>query len=90
MNFFIKDALLEFQNDDGSVLNLDVDISPPVIPVSNLDFDGNNRVKRDWLAKIRMQGWLPEWFKSEDMSEAHSDDSNLSLRLRKVFFFINS
>ena len=43
---------LEFHNDDGSVINLDVDISPPSVPVS-LNFDGTNTKKRAWLEKER-------------------------------------
>jgi len=88
---------LEFVNDDGTVLNLDVDVSPPSIPVSRGKtwdrygrvngeplFDGSNAAKRAWLEKMRMPGWLTEWIKTEDMSDGASDDSSRSVRLRFI------
>ena len=89
---------LEFVNDDGSVLNLDVDVSPPSIQVSRGKergwrgrvtgegplFDGSNAAKRAWLEQMRMPGWLTEWIKTEDMSEAASEDTTRSVRLRFI------
>ena len=88
---------LEFVNDDGSVLNLDVDVSPPSIPLSTGSkknrwgdyehepvFDGSNEDKRAWLEKMRMPGWLTEWIKTEDMSDGASEDSSRSIRLRFI------
>ena len=49
-------------------------------------FDGSNAVKRAWLEKMGMKGWLTEWIKTEDMSEAASDDSLRTVRFR----FINT
>ena len=90
---------LEFVNDDdGTILNLDVDVSPPSIPFSRgktrdkwgivkgeePEFDGSNAAKRAWLEKMRMPGWLTEWIKTEDMSDGASEDSSRSIRLRFI------
>ena len=85
---------LEFVNDDGSVLNLDVDVSPPSIQVDRKrnwrgeyvepPFDGSNAVKRAWLEQMRMPGWLTEWIKTEDMSEGATDDDQGAVRLRFI------
>ena len=62
---------LEFHEPDGSLLNLDVDVSPPTIPVMNIsEYDGSNTKKREWLERNRPVNWLPEWRKSQDMREA--------------------
>ena len=44
---------LQFTNPDGSLeMNLDVDVSPPSLPVGNIDdYDGSNTKKRAWLLK---------------------------------------
>ena len=46
---------LQFTNPDGSLeMNLDVDVSPPSLPVGNIDdYDGSNTKKRAWLLKHR-------------------------------------
>ena len=37
---------LQFQEPDGSIFNLDVDVNPPTIPCSNvLKFNGSNEMK---------------------------------------------
>ena len=91
---------LEFNNKDGSVLNLDVDINPPQFPVSKRrykeyswrpvkeepDFDGSNKHKRAWLEKHRPVGWRAEWDKSEDMSDATGDNDGLLRGIRLRFF----
>ena len=54
---------LQFVIEDGSLLNLDIDVNPPSFPVSNRrykdwfgdvkeepDYDGSNCAKRAWLA----------------------------------------
>ena len=77
---------LEFNEPDGSKFNLDVDVSPPTIPVRNKDaFDGSNKKKREWLEKHRPVNWLPEWRKSYDMSAAGKvEGGKRSIRLRRV------
>ena len=84
---------LEFNNDDGSVLNFDIDICTPIVPVDKSVnslgqetdyFDGRNELKRAWLERRRMPGWLPEWNKSMDMSDVSSRYSFRSFRLRFV------
>ena len=45
---------LEFDEPDGTKFNLDVDVSPPTIPVTNVDqYEGDNKKKREWLEKNR-------------------------------------
>ena len=74
-------------------MNLDIDVSPPTIPVRNIDkFNGSNEKKRKWLEKHRPVNWLAEWWKSYDMSDAVTYDENgemiiggkRSVRLRRV------
>ena len=62
---------------------LDIDLSPPSIPVRNVnDYDGSNQKKRDWLEKFRPKNWLREWRKSPDMSAASG--GRRSIRLRRL------
>ena len=92
---------LEFVNEDGSLLNLDVDINPPSFPVSNRryniytqstkveeerDYDGSNTAKRAWLEKHRPVGWKNEWLKSEDMSDAAGPGDKLRRAVRLRFY----
>ena len=92
---------LEFVNQDGSLLNLDVDINPPSFPVSNRryniytqstkveeerDYDGSNTAKRAWLEKHRPVSWKNEWLKSEDMSDAASPGDKLRRAVRLRFY----
>ena len=89
---------LEFNNKDESVLNLDVDISPPQFSVSKRrykyygtveeepDFDGSNSHKRACLEEHRPVGWKSEWDKSEDMSDATGENDGLLRGIRLRFF----
>ena len=90
---------LEFVNEDGSVLNLDVDINPPSFSVSNRrykdknsivveepDYDGSNTGKRAWLQRHRPVDWKTEWLKSEDMSDAVRQGDGLRRAVRLRFF----
>ena len=75
---------LEFDEPDGSKLNLDVDVSPPTIPVRNNEkYDGSNKKKREWLEKHRPVNWISEWRKSYDMTAA-AEGGKRSVRLRRV------
>ena len=94
----LKAKIVKFNNKDGTVLNLDVDINPPQFPVSKRrykeygyikeepDFDGSNKHKRAWLEKHRPVGWRAEWDKSEDMSDATGDNDGLLRGIRLRFF----
>ena len=74
---------LEFHDPEGK-FNLDVDVSPPTIPVTNVDeYEGSNEKKRAWLLKHRPVDWLIEWWKSPDMSDAGLGGKR-SIRLRKI------
>ena len=89
---------LEFVNEDGSLLNLDIDVNPPSFPVSKRrykkygwveeepDYDGSNTLKRSWLERHRPVGWKTEWLKSEDMSDAASPGDKLRRAVRLRFF----
>ena len=74
---------------------MDVDVSPPTIAVSNIDkYDGSNRKKRQWLERHRPINWVPEWYKSHDMSAAVmydedgemivDEDVHRCIRMRRV------
>ena len=77
-------------DEDGQPWYLDIDISPPSLPVSKkrnrwyeeADFDGSNRAKREWLEKHRPIRWKEEWFKTEDLSDCLEEDTESSIRLR--------
>ena len=91
---------LEFVNEDGSLLNFDVDINPPSFSVSNRryrdkkndivveepDYDGSNKDKRAWLRRHRPVDWKSEWIKSEDMSDATRQGDGLRRAVRLRFF----
>ena len=88
---------LEFRQEDGSLLNLDVDVCPPSLPFSKRkdyfgkeeeDFDGSNTLKRKKLEEERLVDWRKEWDKSEDNSEASGEKDGLkrSIRLRLINF----
>ena len=51
-------------------------------------YDGSNTQKRLWLEKNRPINWLPEWYKSEDMSAATRNGEGKKLRrtVRLRFF----
>ena len=54
-------------------------------------YDGSNRDKRAWLERTRPVNWLEEWIKSEDMSEATSEEDSLKPLKRSVQFrFFNN
>ena len=75
---------MEFDEPDGTKFNLDVDVSPPTIPVEYIEYyDGNNEDKRKWLEKKRPVNWLKEWEKSYDMTAA-GDGGKRAVRLRRV------
>ena len=98
----------EFLEDDGSKINLDIDINPPTIPVGKMqlvndrhytkhkyvkeyisdtaydvmeesEFNGSNDDKRHRLLRDRkkLPGWKMEYDKTEDNSEAASDNDGL-------------
>ena len=81
---------VKFEDEDGQPWHLDIDISPPALPVSKkrnrwyeeADFDGSNRAKREWLEKHRPVRWKEEWFKTEDLSDCLEEDTESSIRLR--------
>ena len=86
---------LQFQEPDGSVFNLDADVNPPTIPVTNIDkFNGSNEMKRKWILENRHKivNWRSEYWKSYDMSAAvrYNEDGEMigggtrSVRLRLV------
>ena len=77
---------LEFDEPDGTKLNLDVDVSPPTIPVRNIkEYDGNNQMKRKWLERYRPANWIPEWRKSYDMTAAGKrKGGKRSVRMRRI------
>ena len=78
---------LEFINDDGSIENLDIDVCPPAFHLNS--FDGSNTDKRSYLETMRMPGWLTEWFKTEDLSEATSNEEaedDLKIRISRLRF----
>ena len=80
---------LEFVQPDGSLLNIDVDISPPTIPVINdswKDFDGSNEFKRTWLTRFRPYLWLSEFNKTHNMSDAAGVDDGLRRSIRLRFY----
>ena len=65
---------LQFSEPDGSFLNFDVDVSPPVPSLEDVwNYDGSNEKKKAWLLKHRPVNWLPEYRKSYDMSAAAKD-----------------
>ena len=75
---------LKFDEPDGSQFNIDVDVSPPTIPVINNDwYNGSNKKKKEWLEKHRPVNWIPEWRKSYDMTAA-AEGGKRSVRLRRV------
>ena len=86
---------LQFQEPDGSLFNLDVDVNPPTIHVNNVNqFNGSNKMKRKWLLENRdsVVNWRGEYWKSYDMSAAvrYDEFGNIigggtrSVRLRMV------
>ena len=83
---------LQFIEPDKTLINLDVDVSPPSIPVQNINkYDGCNQKKRQWLEKYRPVNWNGEWNKSYDMTDAGRDsdgsinhDGTRCIRLRRV------
>ena len=84
---------LEFRQEDGSLLNLDVDVCAPSLPFTNMsklekDFDGSNTQKRARLERERekLVGWKTEWEKSEDIREASSEGDDLKRSMRLRFF----
>ena len=85
---------LEFTQPGGDLLNLDIDISPPALPVSRGyrdrtgEFDGRNVQKRERLERERekLVDWKTEWNKSEDNSEAAGEDDGLKRSVRLRFF----
>ena len=79
------------------MLNLDIDINPPTIPVEKKydfenhkydEFDGRNVLKRERLERERekLVDWKSEWIKSEDNSEAAGEDDGLKRSVRLRFF----
>ena len=82
---------LQFRQKEGDMLNLDIDINPPSIPIwedkGNM-FDGRNVLKRDRLERERekLVDWKSEWNKSEDNSEAAGEDDGLKRSVRLRFF----
>ena len=87
---------LKFVDEEGSLL-LDVDVSAPSFPMSQLkihiwndkplpvpQFDGKIVAKRKNLETIRPYLWYPEWEKTEDMSDAAYEGDGLrrGIRLR--------
>ena len=84
---------LEYVQPDGSLFNIDVDISPPSIPFKNdswEDFDGSNQLKRDWLKRMRPYLWLSELSKTHNMSEASGIDDGLRRSIRLRFFNLDT
>ena len=85
---------LEFTQPGGDLLNLDIDINPPALPVSKGhwdetgEFDGRNVMKRERLERERekLVDWKTEWDKSEDNSEAAGVDDGLKRSVRLRFF----
>ena len=83
---------LEFTQPGGDLLNLDIDINPPALPVSKrrreTEFDGRNVMKRERLERERekLVDWKTEWNKSEDNSEAAGEDDGLKRSVRLRFF----
>ena len=89
---------LEFTQPGGDLLNLDIDINPPALPVSrtynyksheyDAEFDGRNVMKRERLERERekLVDWKTEWNKSEDNSEAAGEDDGLKRSVRLRFF----
>ena len=80
---------LEFKQEDGTHLNLDIDVCSPSLPFSNdKDFDGSNTKKRAKLERERENflDWKTEWDKSEDNSEASGEGDGLIRSLRLRFF----
>ena len=74
---------IEFHEPDGTKINLDVDVSPPTIPVKNVEnYDGSNKRKRQWLEKHRPVNWISEWRKTYDMTAATG--GKRAVRLRRV------
>ena len=74
---------LEFHEEDGTKFNLDVDVSPPTIPVKNVEnFNGSNQSKKKWLEKHRPVNWISEWRKSYDMTAAVG--GKRAVRLRRI------
>lgn len=70
-------------------INLDVDLSPPILKTKNIaTFNGKNDKKRKYLEDNRslLTGWLDEWKKSLDMMAAARafPDSKRSIRLRLI------
>ena len=69
-------------------LNLDIDLNPPNIRTRNIDqYNGHNWKKRQYLEKNKsmLVGWLEEWRKSVNMSEARNlPGSKRSVRLRLI------
>ena len=79
---------MEFVEPDGSLFNIDVDVTPPSIPVWNdgpKDFNGSNKKKRQHLEKHRPLLWRTEWQKTEDMTEAAGDNDGLYRPVRLRF-----
>ena len=83
---------LEFKQDDGTCLNLDVDVNPGAIPYKS-SFDGSNKNKRKRLEKerYRLVDWKTEWDKTEDNSEIcgnwwFTPDDGLKRSVRMRFF----
>ena len=84
---------LEFMQEDGSLLNLDIDVCAPSVPFTKMfklekDFDGSNTQKRARLERERekLVGWKTEWDKSEDNREASSEGDDLKRSMRLRFF----
>ena len=83
---------LEFKQPGGDLLNLDIDINPPALPVSRSEyedeFDGRNVEKRERLERERekLVDWKIEWDKSEDNSEAAGENDGLTRSVRLRFF----
>ena len=82
---------LQFTQKDRGILNLDIDINPPTIPIMERwrdEFDGRNVMKRERLEREREQlvDWKGEWIKSEDNSEAAGEDDGLKRSVRLRFF----
>ena len=60
---------LEFDEPDGTKFNIDVDVSPPTIPVTNVDqYGGDNKKKREWLEKNRLLDDL-EFFRNKKVTD---------------------
>ena len=85
---------LEFKREgDSKPLRMDMDVTPAQLPVDKnrskwslyegeQDYDGSGADKKRWLEKNRPVGWLTEWHKTPDMSEAAHEGDGLPRPVR--------